>query len=244
MRHIDILNINIHQIQMFLTVARLESITLAAEYLGVSQSMLSKNIGIIERELGLQLFIRYKRKMRLSPAGKVLEREFSKVTQIVEKALIKAHSQQAEQTKPLLIALPISTDETRYLLPAVHKLREKYGDFDYYVDFYPFNELPFVLLSGEVDVAFTAMFQQPMMERLLLNVKCVKELPLLLLMTKNNPLCLEKEVSAQCLKQQNIIALSGAIEAEYISEPEALVVQVSAVVRKQGLACSLDLLDL
>ncbi len=60
MRQIDVMNINMHQIQMFLAVARLGNITNAAQYLNVSQSTLSKNIQKLEQELDLVLFIRKK----------------------------------------------------------------------------------------------------------------------------------------------------------------------------------------
>lgn len=217
MRHIDVLDLNVHQIQMFLAVARTGSITKAAEYLGISQSALSKNINSIERELGLALFIRTKRTMKLTPAGKILADEFSKIPDLIETALIKAHHQQYEQTHPLIIGLPASVNTSVYIQPALTRLRNQLADFDYYIDFYPFGELPFVLMDGDVDLVFTALFQKPMMERMHLHVQCVKEMPLLALMTTGNPLCAYDTISAQQLRTQKIISLSGATETEYLN---------------------------
>jgi DNA-binding transcriptional LysR family regulator len=58
------------QVDHFLAIARTGSFTAAAEELFVSQSSLSKQIIALERELGVQLFDRTKRKVTLTEAGK------------------------------------------------------------------------------------------------------------------------------------------------------------------------------
>lgn len=59
------------QINTFLTVVKLHSITHAAEYLFISQSTASHRIHMLEEELGLQLLIRRKghKEVKLTPAG-------------------------------------------------------------------------------------------------------------------------------------------------------------------------------
>jgi LysR family transcriptional activator of glutamate synthase operon len=60
------------QIHYFVTIARTGSFTAAADELFVSQSSLSKQIIALERELGVQLFDRSRRKVTLTEAGKAL----------------------------------------------------------------------------------------------------------------------------------------------------------------------------
>ncbi len=57
------------QLRLFTTVAQLENISKAAEYLHVSQSSLSKQIARLEAELGVQLFDRKGKKITLNKAG-------------------------------------------------------------------------------------------------------------------------------------------------------------------------------
>lgn len=57
------------QLQYFLTVARLEHVTEAARSLHVTQSSLSKTIQRLEEDLGVPLFDRTGRKLRLNEFG-------------------------------------------------------------------------------------------------------------------------------------------------------------------------------
>jgi DNA-binding transcriptional LysR family regulator len=58
------------QIQAFLTVAERRSVSAAAEVLYVTQPALTTRIKNLERELGVELFVRHGRGMRLTAAGR------------------------------------------------------------------------------------------------------------------------------------------------------------------------------
>lgn len=65
----------IRTLQYFLTIAREESISGAAEYLHVTQPTLSRQMKELEEELGKQLFIRGKRRITLTDEGMILDRK-------------------------------------------------------------------------------------------------------------------------------------------------------------------------
>ena len=73
MRDINLFNLQLMDLELFLNVARYGSFTKAGERMFMTQSRVSKRIDLMENELGLQLFIRNKRKVILTPAGRVLE---------------------------------------------------------------------------------------------------------------------------------------------------------------------------
>ena len=60
---------DIRQLRYFNTVAHLENISKAADYLHISQSALTKQIQRLEAELGIPLFDRNGKKIRLNKAG-------------------------------------------------------------------------------------------------------------------------------------------------------------------------------
>jgi len=60
---------DITQLKYFLTVSRYRHITHAADHLYISQSSLSKNINQLEDQIGLKLFDRSERTIRLTSAG-------------------------------------------------------------------------------------------------------------------------------------------------------------------------------
>ncbi len=59
----------LYQLNSFVTIARLGSLSRAAENLHISLSALSNQIKLLEEELGLSLFIRKPRGMKLSNEG-------------------------------------------------------------------------------------------------------------------------------------------------------------------------------
>ena len=97
MKYFNMLDIKLSQIQIFLAAAQRESITKAAQYLHLSQSMVSKNIKYLEDTLGLYLFIRDKQHLRLTPAGRHLMEEFSDILALSQKALEKAQQKVEER---------------------------------------------------------------------------------------------------------------------------------------------------
>lgn len=79
MHRISLDNLRIQDFELFIAVAKYGSFTKAGEKKYVSQSWVSKRMNLLEKELGLQLFIRNSSRMSLTPAGKFLKErlEFS-----------------------------------------------------------------------------------------------------------------------------------------------------------------------
>src|SRR5262245_656673 len=65
----DRMGVDLHQLRIFVAVARLGNFTRAAERLGLSQPSLSLHIRQLEQDLGVRLFDRSTRSVALTPAG-------------------------------------------------------------------------------------------------------------------------------------------------------------------------------
>jgi DNA-binding transcriptional LysR family regulator len=74
----------LYELKYFLGVARLENIHRASEKLNVSTASLSKAIGRLEDELGVNLFFRERRNIRLTDQGRLLQRKASEMIQLEE----------------------------------------------------------------------------------------------------------------------------------------------------------------
>lgn len=72
-------------LQYFLTIAREQSISAAAEALHLSQPTLSRQIKDMEEELGKQLFIRGNRKISLTEEGMILRKRAEEILDLVQK---------------------------------------------------------------------------------------------------------------------------------------------------------------
>ena len=77
---------NLHVLGYFLTVAREQNITKAAEILHITQPTLSRQLVQLEEELGVQLFDRTQRKLTLTPAGNLLVHRGKDIMEMVDKA--------------------------------------------------------------------------------------------------------------------------------------------------------------
>ena len=69
----------------FLTVAREENISRAADILHITQPTLSRQLSELEEELGVQLLNRGKRKTTLTEAGMLLRKRAEEITTLTEK---------------------------------------------------------------------------------------------------------------------------------------------------------------
>ncbi|MBV9120800.1 MAG: LysR family transcriptional regulator [Chloroflexi bacterium] len=79
------------QLRYFLAVARHLSFTRAAEALPLSQPSLTTQIRKLERELGVELFIRTTRRVRLTPAGEDFVAAAQQILNLVEAAEVEMH---------------------------------------------------------------------------------------------------------------------------------------------------------
>ena len=82
----------ITRLQCFVEAAKCKNFTQAARNLYIAQPNLSRQISLLEAELGVKLFIRANRSVRLTPAGRYLYSCIRDLPAAIEAAL--------EQTTP------------------------------------------------------------------------------------------------------------------------------------------------
>lgn len=82
---------NLQQIEYFLAVAQYKNFTDASLKLFVSQPAISKQISLMEKEIGIQLFKRDKRSVIITPAGQIMKEAFMEIKKEYEKALYDAN---------------------------------------------------------------------------------------------------------------------------------------------------------
>lgn len=75
----------IRVLRYFLAAAQEENITRAAEKLHLTQPTLSRQLSDLEEELGQVLFLRGKRKITLTEAGRLLQRRAGEILELCEK---------------------------------------------------------------------------------------------------------------------------------------------------------------
>lgn len=125
-------------LRYFLTLAREESISRAAEALYITQPTLSRQLAELEEELGVQLFERGKRKITLTEEGVLLRRRAEEMTELAD----KTERELRERTERLAGVVSIGAAESvasEHLVRAIDSFRKKYP------------EVTFEVLSGIAD---------------------------------------------------------------------------------------------
>ena len=144
------------------------NITEAAESLYTSQPGISKQVRLLESELGINIFERNGKHIKgLTPAGE-------KIVAISRELLVKAQSIKSvaeEQTRPNKGVLRIATTNTqaRYMLPSViARFKEKYPEVSLHLHQGSPTQIYDALMAGEVDLAITTEAQYLFEEAILL----------------------------------------------------------------------------
>lgn len=184
--------ITLLQIEYFNAAARHLNFTEAARSLYVSQPALSKQIAHLEAEIGVQLFIRTKRNVRLTPAGAVLLQELQEVTDRITGALEKARRPDLGAYSSLSIGV-LDAMDTGSFLPAILKdFRSANPNVRLSLERQGFRTLRERLVGGELDLVFTLSFE-------------VEHLPGILWDTVNRQLgCLAMAASDPMANQQGL----------------------------------------
>jgi DNA-binding transcriptional LysR family regulator len=111
----------IHQVRYFLAVAAELNFTRAAEHCNVSQPALTKAIGLLEQELGGQLFHRERARTHLSELGRIVQPHLTEVyeqTQVVKREA-KQFAKMAKAELKVGVMCTIAPDQFVGLLGAV-----------------------------------------------------------------------------------------------------------------------------
>ena len=115
----------IRVLRYFLTVAREESITKAADILHITQPTLSRQLAQMEQEMGVKLLERGSRKIVLTDEGHLLRRRAEEILQLVE----KTERELSEQPEQVVGKIAIGCGEmasVQLLPPLFQTFREKY----------------------------------------------------------------------------------------------------------------------
>lgn len=116
----------IRVLRYFLTVVREESITKASEVLHITQPTLSRQLAQMEEEIGVKLFDRGTRKIKLTNEGILLRRRAEEILQLVDKTE-KELVEQDEQVEGK-ISIGCGESASVQLLPKlIDSFRQKYS---------------------------------------------------------------------------------------------------------------------
>lgn len=147
------------QLEYFRTVAKLEHMTKAAEQLRIAQPALSKTISRLEQDIGVPLFDRVNRQIRLNAFGKVFLNKVEAALTLLEEGQKEVKDMAGLERGTVSIA----TNALNRLSPAIVAFRKQFPDVNFRItqiapaETYSIAQL---LEQGSVDLGFGPMCLQ------------------------------------------------------------------------------------
>lgn len=145
------------QIQYFLEVAKREHVTEAADALHIAQSAISRQIANLEKELGVELFIREGRSVKLTPLGKIFYERIKQVWYLMEDSKREIREYLNPEKGTVRIAFPISM--AAHTLPhIIYSFRTRFPEAKFQMS----NALYYKLIDGVINGQFNLAMIAPM----------------------------------------------------------------------------------
>jgi DNA-binding transcriptional LysR family regulator len=191
--------LNATNVRVFEAVARLQSVTRAAEELETSQPYVSKQIAAIEEQFNVQLFSRVGRRLYLTRPGEMLHQH----TKVMMERLKDAEEMLLSTTTLSRKSLRIATTTTgMYMLPEwLAHFQGKVTDVETTVIVTGGDEVEQKVISGDVDLGFVA--QRPRSRSFAVSV--LAQDSLVLAVQKSHPLATRSSVRLDDLNKEQFI---------------------------------------
>lgn len=149
---------NMLQIKYFLTVAKYLNFTNAANSLYISQPALSKQIQMIEKEVGCILFIRTSRHVKMTPSAQILRVEFEKIYEEYNNAILRARSAYQGMRGEINIGILDGTRVLDLFPDVLGFFNRHYASVEIKMRNYSFRPLVDKLNDGTLDFIITLKF--------------------------------------------------------------------------------------
>lgn len=198
----------IRVLKYFITIAREQNISAAAERLHLSQPTLSRQIKDMEEELGKQLFIRGNRKITLTEEGMILKKRAEEILELVE----KTENEIMVSNKFISGNISIATgevDSIRFVINIIKRLNEQYPDIHYNIVSGDSGDIiekldkglfDFGILVGNIDISKYNYITLPIKDTWGV------------LMRRDSPLCEKEFITPQDLWDKPLIVSRQAIK--------------------------------
>ena len=142
----------LRQIQYFIEVAKREHVTEAAIHLHIAQSAVSRQIFNLESELGVDLFIREGRNVKLTPIGRVFLEHVEEAVTILDNARREVKEYLDPGHGTIRIGFPSSL--ATYTMPtAISAFRDRYPEVKFQLKQGSYYDLIDRVSKGEIDMA-------------------------------------------------------------------------------------------
>jgi DNA-binding transcriptional LysR family regulator len=203
------MDIELRHLRYFLVVAEELHFSRAADRLDIAQPPLSQMIRRLERELGVSLFHRTKRRVSLTDAGIVFQEEAKRTLAQAEHAIQSVRRASRGELGRLVVGF-IGSATYSVLPPIVRRFREQYPEVDLALQELSTVQQIRALCDGQLQVGFL----RPFAPEPLLKSKVVLQEPLLVALPEHHRLTRQTRIAMRMLANEPFIFFPRALAPE------------------------------
>ena len=197
---------NLMRIKYFVEVAKWGSFSKAAQMLYVSQPNLSRQIALMEQEVGFELFVRSGKSIQLTRAGEYLYSQLRDLPEQTERAIAHAEAISRRESGSLSIGVLEGQDVNAFLSKRINALREQNPNLVIEMERNSFRNLRQGLDRGAYDVLFTLEFElegHPDWESVVLFHQ-----PGAIVISRSHPLAQKEGITIEDVRREPFVAIS------------------------------------
>ena len=208
-------SLTLQQINIFLTAAKYGNFTKASEELHMSQSSVSRNIVLMEESLGIILFVRVKKRVRLTEAGEYLKKALVKPYAQLENVFNHALELQANSYKTLKVCDVDTTSPDHYLFPVTELFENENPEADLSIARKDPVSVIDDLSAGKYDMAFHPSVYSDAITQSGLEYQKFIDLKPCLIISRRHSLYKKPDLSYHDLIDNPVVAVSGGKYSMY-----------------------------
>jgi len=178
---------DLRHLRYFLCVAEEMHFGRAAERLGISQPPLSQQIKALEEELGIRLFDRTSRRVRLTREGELFAPEARRTLQQADHAIAVARQAQRGEVGRLALGFTASAPFVPAISRSLYRFRQGYPAVQLSIQELGRTEQLAALEQGEIDIAMVRGTERPVLPDGFVTT-CLSEENMVLALWEDHPL--------------------------------------------------------
>ena len=211
---------NTTQLECFLAVANCLNFSRAAERLNITQPAVSHQINALENELGVKLFQRTSKSVRLTQEGYVFLQYAGEIVKLTDISLSRVKASSQEAPRRMVIGCR-NTAELRLLTPALERLRTQQSEVLPVLRLIPFDAVENLVEEGSIQLILS--FRDSALPKARFTELC--RCPVVCVCAPSHPLAGETQVSLERLQTAGRIAACRPPACP----PELFTVQTQAI---------------
>jgi DNA-binding transcriptional LysR family regulator len=197
------MDVHLRDLRYFVTVADELYFTRAAELLHVSQPSLSKQVRLLERQLGFALFTRDRRSVSLTPGGRALLEPAHELLRSWDETIAAATRLARDAAGVIHVGFHTSVAGGVYR-DTITVFGREHPRWTVELQLYPWSDATAGLLAGSSDVAFVWL---PVPDQELLGCRVLRTEPRCVAVWQTHPLASRPEVRMADLLDEPFVAL-------------------------------------